>query len=188
MTRADISRLDGGGRIDETGEIDEEDDDPDRWLWVHCEGSHDGYRDMEWFIEDLDDAEFADKLERAISRGAFRRFKDRLSDRPELMTPWHTFAIDRQRGEGPQVVGGRGLHAGATVGPTNAAARRTRSAWEELPGRVESITSQGMPPRSCSLGGEPGKPFDVSMRAGCEAFENVKACSDPIPGGGRYWV
>ncbi len=52
----------GGGRIDlrtgevwpqsaieyaeEVGEIDE-DDDPDRWLWVHCEGSHDGYRDME---------------------------------------------------------------------------------------------------------------------------------------------
>lgn len=105
----------GGGRIDlrtgevwpqsaiecaeEVGEIDEADDDPDRWLWVDCTGSHEGYLDMEWFIEDLDDKAFADRLARAISgRGAFRRFKDRLSERPELMTRWHTFANDRQRG------------------------------------------------------------------------------------------
>jgi hypothetical protein len=105
----------GGGRIDlrtgevwpqsaieyaeEVGEIDEDDDDPERWLWVYCEGSHDGYRDMEWFIENLDDAEFADKLARALSgRGAFRRFKDQLSDRPELITRWHSFSNDRQRG------------------------------------------------------------------------------------------
>ncbi len=105
----------GGGRVDlrtgevwpqsaieyaeEAGEIGEDDDDPDRWLWVHCEGSRPGYRDMEWFIADLDDAEFADRLARSISgRGAFRRFKDRLSDRPELMTCWHSFSNDRQRG------------------------------------------------------------------------------------------
>ncbi len=105
----------GGGRIDlrtgevwpqsaieyaeETAEFEEEDDDPGRWLWVHCEGSHDGYRDMEWFIENLDDDAFADRLAHAISaRGAFRRFKDRLSERPELMTRWHSFASDRQRG------------------------------------------------------------------------------------------
>lgn len=104
----------GGGRIDlstgevwpqsaieyaeEVGEIDE-DDDPDRWLWVYCEGSHDGYRDMEWFIEDLDDEVFADRLARAIAgRGAFRRFKDRLSEQPALMTRWHAFSNDRQRG------------------------------------------------------------------------------------------
>ena len=66
---------------------------------MDCTGSHEGYRDMEWFIEDLDDKEFADRLAHAISgRGAFRRFKDRLSERPELMTRWHTFAYDRQRG------------------------------------------------------------------------------------------
>ena len=54
---------------------------------------------MEWFIEDLDDADFADRLAHAISgRGAFRRFKDRLSERPELMTRWHAFSGDRQRG------------------------------------------------------------------------------------------
>ncbi|HYU83779.1 MAG TPA: UPF0158 family protein, partial [Kribbellaceae bacterium] len=104
----------GGGRIDlrtgevwpqsaieyaeEVGEIDKDDDDPDRWLWVECEGSHEGYRDMVWFIEDLDDTDIADKLSRAISgRGAFRRFKDRLSERPELMTRWHSFSNDRHR-------------------------------------------------------------------------------------------
>ena len=105
----------GGGRIDlttgevwpqsaieyaeEVGETDEEGEDPDHWLWVQCEGSHDGYRDMEWFIEDLDDEAFAGRLAHAISgRGAFRRFKDRLSERPELLTRWHAFANDRQRG------------------------------------------------------------------------------------------
>ncbi len=106
----------GGGRIDlrtgevwpqsaieyaeEAGEIDEADaDDSDRWLWVHCEGSRDGYRDMVWFIEDLDEADFADRLARAISgRGAFRQFKARLADRPALMTRWYAFSSDRQRG------------------------------------------------------------------------------------------
>lgn len=104
----------GGGRIDlttgevwqqsaieyaeEVGEIDE-DDNPDRWLWVQGEGSNDGYRDIELFIGDLDDDAFADRLARAIaSQGAFRRFKDRLSERPDLMTRWHTFSSDRQRG------------------------------------------------------------------------------------------
>ena len=66
---------------------------------MDCEGSRDGYRDMEWFIDDLDDPQFADLLARAISgRGAFRRFKDTLSDRPDLMTRWHAFSNDRQRG------------------------------------------------------------------------------------------
>jgi hypothetical protein len=105
----------GGGRIDlttgevwpesaieyaeEVGEIDEDDDDPGRWLWVDCEGSHDGYRDMEWFIDNLDDPQFADLLARAVSgRRAFRRFKDTLSDRPDLVTRWYTFSNDRQRG------------------------------------------------------------------------------------------
>src|SRR3712207_2585474 len=54
--------VDGGGRIDlrtgevwpqpaieyaqGIGEIQERDDDPERWLWVPGEGSRDGYRDM----------------------------------------------------------------------------------------------------------------------------------------------
>lgn len=105
----------GGGRIDlRTGEVwpqaaieyaedidelDEDDEDPARWLWVDCTGSREGYRDMEWFIEDLEDRAFADRLVRAISgRGAFRRFRDGLSERPELITRWNAFSDDRHRG------------------------------------------------------------------------------------------
>ena len=105
----------GGGRIDlrtgevwpqpaieygiESGEEDEDFDDPDRWLWVDSEGSRAGYRDMEWFIADLEDPEVADRLSIAITgRGAFRRFKDVLSRWPDLMERWHGFSEDRQRG------------------------------------------------------------------------------------------
>ena len=103
----------GGGRIDVvTGEVwpqtaleyaeetgEEMDDDPDRWLYVDGEGSRSGYQDMVWFIDELDDPAVADRLARAISgRGAFRRFKDTLFDRPDLMTRWYAFSNDRQRG------------------------------------------------------------------------------------------
>ena len=47
---------------------------------------------------DLDDAGFADRLARRSQRGAFRRLKDRLSERPELITRWNAFSGDRQRG------------------------------------------------------------------------------------------
>jgi Uncharacterised protein family (UPF0158) len=108
--------LECGGRIDlqtgevwpksaieyavETGEEDEdESDDRDRWLWVDCEGSRPGYRDMEWFISDIDHPEIQNRLSIAISgRGAFRRFKDTLSRWPDLMTRWFAFSDDRQRG------------------------------------------------------------------------------------------
>lgn len=107
--------IQGGGRIDlTTGEVwpqtifddgdgieegTEDDEDPDRWLDVQSEGSRDGYRDMVLFIEQLDDEEVADRLSIAISgRGAFRRFKDTLSRWPDLMTEFHAFSNERQRG------------------------------------------------------------------------------------------
>lgn len=103
----------GGGRIDlatgevwpqvaldyaaETGEDDEEDEDG--WLWVECEGSRAGYRDMEVFIETVQDETPADRLARSIQgRGAFRRFKDVLADQPGLLERWQGFSEDRQRG------------------------------------------------------------------------------------------
>lgn len=106
----------GGGRIDltngevwhqssieyaeEVGELDpDEGDDPERWLAVACEGSRDGYRDMEDFIALVDDDRLAGRLEVAIAgRGAFRRFKDVLWDQPEPLTQWHAFSDDRHRG------------------------------------------------------------------------------------------
>ena len=105
--------VNGGGRIDlRTGDVwpqsaieyaeeTEEDDadDEQRWLWVECEGSRAGYRDMELFIAALNDTAQVDRLGIAISgRGAFRRFKDQLSRWPELLERWYAFSEDRQRG------------------------------------------------------------------------------------------
>lgn len=106
----------GGGRVDlETGEVwpasavdyareigqedEDESDGPDKWLWVHCGGSRDGYRDMELFIETVRDPGRADRLEIAISgRGAFRRFKDVLARWPGELDRWYAFSAERQRG------------------------------------------------------------------------------------------
>ena len=106
----------GGGRVDlrtgevwhqaaidyaqEIGEEDaDESDDAEHWLWVHCEGSHAGYGDMELFIGSVDDADRADRLAIAIQgRGAFRRFKDVLARWPDELDRWHSFSDERQRG------------------------------------------------------------------------------------------
>ena len=90
----------GGGRMDmrtgevwpqpaieyaeETGDFDE--DDEERWLWVECEGSRAGYRDMEPFIAAVEDSGQADRLSIATGgRGACRRSKDVLSRWPVLL-------------------------------------------------------------------------------------------------------
>jgi predicted nucleotidyltransferase len=54
--------------------------------------SHEGYEDMQDFIERVRSPQARDLLERAISgRGAFRRFKDTLFDFPELRETWFRF-------------------------------------------------------------------------------------------------
>lgn len=54
--------------------------------------SHEGYADMEAFIERVHDPRARDLLDRAIrGRGAFRRFKDTLFDLPELRDAWFAF-------------------------------------------------------------------------------------------------
>ena len=54
--------------------------------------SHEGYEDMQDFIERVRNPQARDLLERAIAgRGAFRRFKDTLLDFPELREAWFRF-------------------------------------------------------------------------------------------------
>lgn len=106
----------GGGRIDlKNGEVwpemayqdgyledkdDHEDEDDDtRWLYVDPVGSRPGYRDMERFIDTLDDDHLAELLTVAIGGpGAFRRFKQVLASRPEVADRWYAFSDDRTRG------------------------------------------------------------------------------------------
>ena len=44
----------------------EDEDDDERWLEVHCQGSRAGYRDMELLIDRLRDDPVADRLVRSI--------------------------------------------------------------------------------------------------------------------------
>lgn len=106
----------GGGRIDlRTGEVwpasaieyaqdsgeladDDDEEDDERWLWVPCQGSRDGYRDMELFTA-LDHGGLSARLERALTgRGVFRRFKDVLAESPTDLQHWYAFSDERQRG------------------------------------------------------------------------------------------
>lgn len=112
----------GGGRIDLiTGQCDpqrlidsdahDEDPDeaPDRWLPVRCEGSREGYLDMELFITTIDDAALVDRLTIAVSgRGAFRRFKDVLAERPEEQRRFYVFSEERRRGRARSWLAARG--------------------------------------------------------------------------------
>jgi hypothetical protein len=106
----------GGGRIDvQTGETwpsgtedlwrekhgseEDLDEESDRWLWVECLGSRDGYQDMEDFIATVANPQRGEMLEVAISgRGAFRRFKDVLARWPGALDRWHLFSGERSRG------------------------------------------------------------------------------------------
>ena len=83
----------------ETGEELPELEDPERWLYVECQGSHDGYGDMEAFISTVNNPDLGERLAIAITgKGAFRRFKDVLSRRPEELERWFVFSGERRRG------------------------------------------------------------------------------------------
>ncbi|MGF1425625.1 UPF0158 family protein [Kitasatospora sp. LaBMicrA B282] len=91
-----------------------EDTDSDRWLPVWCEGSREGYRDMELFIATVGDAGFAESLEIAVTgRAAFRRFRDVLARREDELHRFHLFAEERQRGRARAWLAGRGYHPAA---------------------------------------------------------------------------
>jgi hypothetical protein len=93
-------------------------EDPDRWLYVGPEGSGEGYRDMEDFIDTVSNAGRADRLGIAIDgRGAFRRFKDTVSRWPEEEERWYRFSDERQRGRAREWLSAAGYRvANRTVG------------------------------------------------------------------------
>ena len=103
-----------GGRVDlVTGEVwpdlgthdpglddeQEELEDEDRWLLVDPIGSRSAYRDMLNFIATRTDRDLIGRLEVAVDGpGAFRRFKNVLSDWPEDRDDWFEYSDERRRG------------------------------------------------------------------------------------------
>jgi hypothetical protein len=60
--------------------------------------SREGYRDMQDFIDGLNDSHLQELLETAIQgSGAFRRFKDVLYRYPEVQSDWFKFRDERER-------------------------------------------------------------------------------------------
>lgn len=124
----------GNGRIDlHTGEVwpassieyaidigdeDEDEDDRERWLWVTNEGSRAGYRDMERFTASIENPDITDRLERALDgRGAFRRFRNQLTQWPELQRRWYAYSADRQRGRARAWLAAEGYAPSAAAFP-----------------------------------------------------------------------
>lgn len=132
-----------GGRINlETGEVwpastveyfaEEEPEqapdfeDPDLWLYVPPDGSHEGYRDMEDFIATLDEPDRADRLGMAISgRGPFRRFKDTISRWPDEQERWYRFSDERRRGRAREWLSSAGYRVAPRGSTQQPALRRS---------------------------------------------------------------
>jgi hypothetical protein len=75
-------------------EIDEA--EPGRYLQVPRAGSHEGYADMQDFIDTVSDEHLHELLDVAIQgRGAFRRFKDVLARDPAEQQCWFDFQAAR---------------------------------------------------------------------------------------------
>jgi len=118
--------LGGGGRIDlRTGtcwpdsldhDKDDTEEDEDRWLYVDCIGSDEGYGDMELFIGTVGDPGIADRLEIAISgKGAFWRCKDVLSRWPDELQRYFLLSDERKRGRTRAWLAGKGYRRSAQL-------------------------------------------------------------------------
>ncbi|MEW6042091.1 MAG: UPF0158 family protein, partial [Elusimicrobiota bacterium] len=74
------------------GVSDKIDEEPDRYEAIPTIPSEEAYRYMEDFIYTVKDEKLKDELNRAINeKGAFRRFKDILSQNPEEQIRWYDF-------------------------------------------------------------------------------------------------
>lgn len=74
-------------------------DDSEEWLLVEGRGSRQGYRDMEFFIDTVEDPAIADRLTIAIDgRGAFGRFRNVLERYEKVEDRWYRFSEERRLG------------------------------------------------------------------------------------------
>ena len=123
---------------EETREQLPDPDDSDRWLPVSCEGSREGYRDMEYFIAGIGNSERADLLSVAIEgAGAFRRFQDVLDRWPDEKERFFAFSGERQRGRARSWLALAGV---AAIPASIARSDRPCRIWEH-PGILESAVS-----------------------------------------------
>lgn len=106
--------------FDEIDEFDEsqDNDGADRWLRFDSLGSRSGYQDMVDFVETVSDERRARRLDRALAgRGAFRRFKDELTDVPDELARFFRFTDDRRRGRARQWLAEWGLRPAIAAEP-----------------------------------------------------------------------
>lgn len=73
-----------------------EQDEEGRYVEIPSTDSREGYRDMEDFIQTVDDEHLKEKLWIAIDgKGAFRRFKKVLARYPDVRQRWFEFKDER---------------------------------------------------------------------------------------------
>lgn len=84
---------------EETGRLRNRiDHEPDRYEQVPKAESHEGFADMQDFIDTVEDEHLVGLLQAATKgKGAFRRFKDTLLRYPEERERWFQFKEGRER-------------------------------------------------------------------------------------------
>jgi len=87
------------------------DAEPDRWLWVSCEGSKAGWEDMATYVAAVADSRLRQQLERAIEgKGAYRRFRDLIAGEG-LTQAWRDFSDERQIGRARAYLAEQGVRS-----------------------------------------------------------------------------
>lgn len=87
-----LNRESGEIVSDLEGDLDEEELDNDKYVYVEPISSRESYQFMEEFIETITDPQLKKRLQIAIGgRGAFRMFWQTLGDYPQEKKRWATF-------------------------------------------------------------------------------------------------
>jgi len=101
-------------------------------IFVEPVPSHEGYNDMQDFVETVRDPRIRDRLARSLEgRGAFRRFKDTLFEFPETRQAWFRFHDSRMRRRAIEWLRDEGV-----VGEAEADRAASQLAAEDEPARA----------------------------------------------------